>query len=46
MTLKELSALDLERQHAAHPNYPKEYLVATKFSGLQGTKVELTTKVK
>lgn len=31
-TLKDLSLLDLEAQHKANPNYPKEYLVATKFT--------------
>lgn len=32
MTLKQLSDLDLEAQHKANPNYPKEYLVRTKFT--------------
>lgn len=32
MTLKQLSDLDLEAQHKARPNFPKEYLVRTKFS--------------
>ncbi len=30
-TLKQLSDLDLEAQHKARPNFPKEYLVRTKF---------------
>lgn len=32
MTLRELSDLDLEAQHKARPNFPKEYLVRTKFT--------------
>lgn len=31
-TLKDLSLLDIEAQHKANPNYPKKYLVATKFT--------------
>ena len=32
MTLRQLSDLDLEAQHKDRPNFPKEYLVRTKFS--------------